>query len=139
MSNFQFRGISTDTGEWVYGYGVVFSPENEIYQIIHKQGQHLTQHTQVRPESVGDCTGRHDKNGKEIWRGDIFKLEGSNFIFKVVFEDFSFVIYNRYGKWGQLSRLFDGDIADLSNKIVVIGNIYEHSNVLGKVTKGEIK
>ena len=34
MEKYKFRGKSIQTGEWVYGYGVVFSPENDIYQII---------------------------------------------------------------------------------------------------------
>ena len=69
-----------------------------------------------------EWTGLHDKNGKEIYEGDIlFEISGEEY-FKVVFENGSF-------------RAEDDEYSlDLENNAhicEVVGNIYENSELLG--------
>uniref|UniRef100_A0A6M3IS57 Putative YopX protein n=1 Tax=viral metagenome TaxID=1070528 RepID=A0A6M3IS57_9ZZZZ len=86
----------------------------------------ITPLAQVRDELILiQYTGLHDKNGKEIWEGDICKnVDGE--IGKVVFTNGAF--------WMQYIPPYDWDPMDpaqlLYNTLKIIGNIYENPELL---------
>lgn len=76
-------------------------------------------------------TGLHDKNGKEIYEGDIIET----YIGSVYFVDFNYGGYclAEFGHTGDADKLIG--TYDPSNYLTVIGNIYENPELLTKENK----
>ena len=151
MREIKFRGKRKDNGEWVYGCPLetkmsgVYIIGTKTKSKPHKIGGEIAsvsisdvvwQH-EVDPDTVGQYTGLHDKNGKEIYEGDIVKrtcdligAEHDNFTGVVKFECAAFMLENFDKTDGRY--LWD-DVQELE----ILGNIYENPELLAANASSE--
>jgi hypothetical protein len=85
---------------------------------------------EVIPETVGQFTGLKDKNGNDIYKGDLIRF-ADKYLYVVKYEDAKFVGYhanNDWGKWGDLHKLSEPNFSKYN--YVVIGNIHNNPELV---------
>ena len=123
----RFRGKATVNGDWVHGY-----------LWLNRRGQHFIDDAngkgyEVDPETVGQFTGLKDKNGKEIFEGDIVKYSYISPLDNKRKSRQWVVEYETGMYWlrdiNKMSQ-YDSSLFLKFTRIEVIGNIYENHEIL---------
>jgi uncharacterized phage protein (TIGR01671 family) len=134
MREIRFRGKRLDNGEWVYGY--LIGKDVIVGDIVEFCEEYFTCEYwwRVDPKTVGQSTGLKDKNGKEIYEGDVIETEKMEYsdsghyigmvkvLGKVVFSNGRYALH-----------LETGAMPDLSFALSfheIIGNIHDHPHLL---------
>jgi len=121
----EFRGKRKDNGQWIHGNLII---DEDRYYICLGINEHIKRDDyevymlEVIPETVGQYTGLHDKNGKEIYEGDIVKITFSEEIMPIVFNKARFVIVDKYNNRFELYEFV--------NNLEVIGNTTDNPELL---------
>lgn len=163
MREIKCRGKRLDNGKWVHGYyyelkGTVYIIEKGTGFFDIDCGEIIfgTAYChEVIPGTVGQFTGLHDKKDKEIYTGDILKVETAWYKAEITpnkDEDEADAIfgYRRNGitYWSVEHKIFSSQVGFMiygidrrfhklltpnmvyNNKAVVVGDIYDNSDLL---------
>lgn len=129
----KFRGKRLDNGEWVYG-DLEYNRAKNIARIhtYDEDGEYLIQHS-VDPATVGQFTGLLNKNGKEIYEGDILMLGSSDAgICEVKWNESQLAFCIRFYYERNLGTRPLGAWARDGKNIAILGNIHDNPELLNE-------
>lgn len=136
MREIKFRGFGTwgNCKQWWYG-DLTHSVDGKV-EIIVSRNDIRTHNYHVDKKSVGQYTGLKDKNGKEIYEGDVVvAVAEEKYLDRSITSD---VVFNTNGGWQVRERpasdwTYEHGLAiewGGWESIEVIGNIYENPELL---------
>ncbi len=118
MRTIEFRGKRIDNGEWVIGQLVKMWGE---WHILNSDNVNTAY--SVDSATIGQYTGMKDKNGKEIYEGDILQDEMG---FKGEISYSMAAFYGDFGEGIEPQYFSEG----LHEACIVIGNIHDNPELL---------
>ena len=137
MRTIKFRGKSVNnlhnindespfvkSGDWVFGYLVKecvlkdYKPQPLDFFSISAETIRGTYLVKVDTETIGQFTGLYDRNGNEIYEGDIVKFDEYDWKYTVIFNYGAFKFRRDDGLYFTIER---DDIIDR-----VLGNIHDN-------------
>ena len=125
MRTISFRGKSQKTGEWLYG-DLIRNVEG-AFAIVPPYEISMNNYYRnyvVDKETIGQYTGLKDKNGREIYEGDILCYRDAKFQTHIVYHNGGFY-FSHFGGT-TFTAIGDHEI----NKYTVVGNIYDNKELL---------
>lgn len=150
MREIKFRGKRIDSGEWVYGNLVTTKDSTYIcYKNQYNDDLFISPSNIMigsLSETIGQYTGLHDKNGAQIYEGDILRFcdvgeegyeykEGFDFenVARVVYENGRFELADfldsNSGVADEMYRCHE-DFIHVFKQSKVIGNIYDNPELI---------
>ena len=133
----KFRGISIaddSKGKMQYGYLIADGEQAFIInEVVEANEQYITigSWCPVDPKTIEQSTGLKDKNGKEIFEGDILAIETDEGILNLnIFWDSKHALFmfesKKYNEKDLLAEL----VEDNTYPFEIVGNIYENPEML---------
>lgn len=111
----KFRAKTLSTNDWVFG------DLHLLTKFPHIHDREVSK-SLIHTETIGQFTGLHDKNGKEIYEGDILIHIYMGSIFKVEYSERNAAFMLIY----PTNEGYNMGIYDIENCFRVIGNIYDN-------------
>lgn len=129
MREIIFKAKRKDNGEWVEGCYVYCRKHHYILPVLNKAigfDEREDEWIEIDPDTLCQCTGLTDKNGRKIWENDIVKHKDSQCfgIIRWYCGDYvGWCVYDVYDDEQQFTM-------DMLNECEVIGNIFDNADLL---------
>lgn len=122
-----FKAKRIDNGEWVVGYLYRFSENNPPFIMLRKYGESY----EVDENTICQCTGLKDKNGKLIWENDIIECKDGKRNFQTQIEWDAYCAGFIFQDTETSAVGLDAITANgLYSESKVIGNIFDNKDLL---------
>lgn len=135
MNNrYLFRAKRIDNGEWVCGSyvytfcedknGIVVGVKVEKHWIVEENGNMVW----VDEDTICQCTGLKDKNGKKIWENDVALRTSSQGLFtgKIIYDKNGCLCHREF------QTDFEALLIGSDRNIEVIGNIFDNPELINE-------
>lgn len=130
MRAIKFRAKTINEGEWVYGmtisHGTIARKRDKLYMEVGPD-----KWKGIDPATVGQFTGLIDKNGREIYEGDIISQRGYRGIepMAVRFEQGAFIVGWHGGSSTATRPML------VQKRCEVLGNIHDNPELTDKINE----
>nr|DAW86672.1 MAG TPA: YopX protein [Bacteriophage sp.] len=122
-----FKAKRIDNGEWVVGYLYRLSENNPPFIMLRKYGESY----EVDENTICQCTGLKDKNGKLIWENDIIECKDGKRNFQTQIEWDAYCAGFIFQDTETSAVGLDAITANgLYSESKVIGNIFDNKDLL---------
>lgn len=142
----KFRGKSKKTRKWLYGYlgeskfsilDYVYTDKvifDNVLSFNTDDSAYVVKDLSVEEETIGQFTGLCDKNGNDIYEGDVVKAPLLDPIFFDIIKDKFCNAEIRFNKGSFVVSYYGSEyniyLSDLNDKIRVIGNKYDNQELI---------
>ncbi len=118
-----FKG-KTICGDWVRG---LLANNGDKWYISNNAGRPFA--FEIRPDTICQCTGMKDKNGKLIWENDIVRTvyDGNEHIYQVVWDESELDFKAINGKENYESNF---EYLPCCDEIEILGNCFDNPELL---------
>lgn len=131
QDRYLFKAKRKDDGEWVFG-GLLYCEKTNAYFITNMGKDHISYigfHKEVDSNTICQCTGLKDKNGRVIWENDIVMTvyDGNEHIYQVVWDESELDFKATNGKENYKSNF---EYLPCCDEIEILGNCFDNPELL---------
>ena len=126
MRTIKFRGKERRTGKWFYGNLYVKDTRGRTHICTPERGCF-----DIDPETVGQFIGLYDKDGKEIYEGDILLLGNSpSAVFEVKWNESIAAFCIRFNFENEIGSRPLGEWLAEKKNTAIIGNVFDNPELM---------